>query len=163
MENLIEYEENYMPGVSIGLENIDNNLTFGDGKSYGLELFLAKRSGRLNGWVGYTISKTTREFDELNDGNWYYAKYDRPHDLSIVLNYQISKRLNLSTVFVYASGNSLTIPKSVYIIDGELLTDWGERNSYRIDPYHRMDLALTLKNKEKRKRNYQNKQINWFK
>ena len=151
MENLIEYEENYMPGVSIGLENIDNNLTFGDGKSYGLELFLAKRSGRLNGWVGYTISKTTREFDELNDGNWYYAKYDRPHDLSIVLNYQISKRLNLSTVFVYASGNSLTIPKSVYIIDGELLTDWGERNSYRIDPYHRMDLALTLKNKEKRK------------
>ena len=87
MENLIEYEENYMPGVSIGLENIDNNLTFGDGKSYGLELFLAKRRGRLNGWVGYTISKTTREFDELNDGNWYYAKYDRPHDLSIVLNY----------------------------------------------------------------------------
>jgi len=151
MENLVEYNEGYMPGVSIGLDNIDNNLTFGDGKSYGSELFLAKRRGNLNGWVGYTYSKTTRQFDNLNDGNWYYAKYDRPHDLSVVLNYQISDRLNLSTVFVYASGNSLTIPKSMYIIDGNLITEWGDLNSYRMDPYHRMDLALTLKNKPQKK------------
>ena len=81
----------------------------------------------------------------------YYAKYVRPHDLSIVLNYQISKRLNLSTVFVYASGNSLTIPRSVYVIEGNLMTEWGDRNSYRMDPYHRMDIALTLKNKETKK------------
>ena len=151
MENLVEYEESYIPGVAIGTENIDNNLTFGDGRSYGLELFLAKKIGALNGWIGYTASKTERQFDELNDGNWYYAKYDRPHDLSIVLNYQISKRLNLSTVFVYASGNSLTIPKSVYVVEGNLLTEWGDRNSYRMDPYHRMDVSLTLKNKETRK------------
>ena len=151
MENLVEYNEGYMPGVSIGLDNIDNNLTFGDGKSYGFEVFSAKRRGNLNGWVGYTYSKTTRQFDNLNDGNWYYAKYDRPHDLSVVLNYQISDRLNLSTVFVYASGNSLTIPKSMYIIDGNLITEWGDLNSYRMDPYHRMDLALTLKNKPQKK------------
>ena len=151
MENLVEYNEGYMPGVSIGLDNIDNNLTFGDGKSYGSEIFSAKRRGNLNGWVGYTYSKTTRQFDNLNNGNWYYAKYDRPHDLSVVLNYQISDRLNLSTVFVYASGNSLTIPKSMYIIDGNLITEWGDLNSYRMDPYHRMDLALTLKNKPQKK------------
>ncbi len=151
MENLVEYNEGYMPGVSIGLDNIDNNLTFGDGKSYGFEIFSAKRRGNLNGWVGYTYSKTTRQFDNLNNGNWYYAKYDRPHDLSVVLNYQISDRLNLSTVFVYASGNSLTIPKSMYIIDGNLITEWGDLNSYRMDPYHRMDVALTLKNKPQKK------------
>ena len=151
MENLVEYSEGYMPGVSIGLENIDNNLTFGDGKSYGAEFFLAKKRGNLNGWIGYTYSKTTRQFDELNQGDWYYAKYDRPHDLSFVLNYQITERLNLSTVFVYASGNSLTIPKSMYIIEGNLITEWGERNSYRMSPYHRMDLALTLKNKATKK------------
>ena len=151
MKNLVEYNEGYMPGVSIGLDNIDNNLTFGDGKSYGFEIFSAKRRGNLNGWVGYTYSKTTRQFDNLNNGNWYYAKYDRPHDLSVVLNYQISDRLNLSTVFVYASGNSLTIPKSMYIIDGNLITEWGDLNSYRMDPYHRMDVALTLKNKPKKK------------
>tara|TARA_B100000575_G_scaffold85744_1_gene67786 strand:+ start:8315 stop:10711 length:2397 start_codon:yes stop_codon:yes gene_type:complete len=151
MKNLVEYNEGYMPGVSIGLDNIDNNLTFGDGKSYGFEIFSAKRRGNLNGWVGYTYSKTTRQFDNLNNGNWYYAKYDRPHDLSVVLNYQISDRLNLSTVFVYASGNSLTIPKSMYIIDGNLITEWGDLNSYRMDPYHRMDVALTLKNKPQKK------------
>ena len=151
MKNLVEYNEGYMPGVSIGLDNIDNNLTFGDGKSYGFEIFSAKRRGNLNGWVGYTYSKTTRQFDNLNNGNWYYAKYDRPHDLSVVLNYQISNRLNLSTVFVYASGNSLTIPKSMYIIDGNLITEWGDLNSYRMDPYHRMDVALTLKNKPQKK------------
>lgn len=151
MENLVEYNEGYMPGVSIGLDNIDNNLTFGDGKSYGFEIFTAKRRGNLNGWVGYTYSKTTRQFDNLNNGNWYYAKYDRPHDLSVVLNYQISDRLNLSSVFVYASGNSLTIPKSMYIIDGNLITEWGDLNSYRMDPYHRMDVALTLKNKPQKK------------
>ena len=148
MENLVEYSEGYIPGIGVGTENIDNNLTFGDGKSFGGELFLSKRTGRLNGWIGYTLSKTTRQFDNLNNGNWYYAKYDRPHDLSIVMNYQISKRLNLSAVFVYASGNSFTIPRSVYVVEGTLLTDWGDRNNYRMDPYHRLDLGLTLKNKE---------------
>ena len=147
MENLVEYKENYIPGIAIGIGNIDNNLTFGDGQSYGLELFFAKRRGALNGWIGYTLSRTTREFDGLNDGNWYYSKYDRTHDLSLVVNYEISERLNFSTVFIYATGNSLTVPKSVYVINGELLTEWGDRNSYRMSPYHRMDMSITLKNK----------------
>ena len=88
MKNLVEYEDNYSPGSSS--DNPDNYLTFGDGNSYGLELFVAKRTGNLNGWIGYTLSKTTREFDELNNGDWFYAKYDRTHDVSLVLNYQIT-------------------------------------------------------------------------
>ena len=149
MENLIEYKENYIPGTSIGTDNVDNNLVSGDGQSYGFELFLSKNIGNLSGWVGYTWSKTTRKFNELNKGLEFYSKYDRTHDLSIVANYQISKRLNFSTVFVYATGNTLTLPESAFLIDGDLILEWGERNSHRMEPYHRLDIALTLDGKKK--------------
>ena len=149
MENLIEYKENYIPGTSIGTDNVDNNLVSGDGQSYGFELFLSKNIGNLSGWIGYTWSKTTRKFNELNKGLEFYSKYDRTHDLSIVANYQISKRLNFSTVFVYATGNTLTLPESAFLIDGDLILEWGERNSHRMEPYHRLDIALTLDGKKK--------------
>ena len=152
MKNLVEYSEDYTPGIAIGIGNIDNNLTFGSGESYGLELFISKSvEERLNGSLSYTLSKTTRDFEELNNGNAFYAKYDRTHDLTLLLNYKITDRLILSTVFEYKTGNSLTIPESVYVIDGELLTQWGDRNSYRMTPYHRMDLSLTFKNKASKK------------
>ena len=152
MKNLVEYNEDYTPGIAIGIGNVDNNLTFGDGESYGAELFIKRDAEeRLNGSLSYTLSKTTRNFDELNNGNSFYAKYDRTHDLSFLLNYKITDRLILSTVFEYKTGNSLTIPKSVYIINGELLTEWGDRNSYRMAPYHRMDVSLTFKNKATKK------------
>ena len=70
--------------------------------------------------------KTTRKFNELNKGLEFYSKYDRTHDLSIVANYQISKRLNFSTVFVYATGNTLTLPESAFLIDGDLILEWGK-------------------------------------
>jgi len=152
MKNLVEYSEDYTPGVAIGIGNVDNNLTFGTGESYGLELFISKDvEERLNGSLSYTLSKTTRNFEELNNGNSFYAKYDRTHDLSLLMNYKITDRLILSTVFEYKTGNSLTIPESVYVIDGELLTQWGDRNSYRMAPYHRMDVSLTFKNKASKK------------
>ena len=150
MKNLIEYKENYIPGTSIGTDNIDNNLVSGNGKSYGVELFLSKNIGNLSGWLGYTWSKTTRKFNDLNSGIEFYSKYDRTHDISFVANYQISKRLNFSTVFVFATGNTLTLPESAFLIDGDLIIEWGERNSYRMDPYHRLDIAFTLDGKEKR-------------
>ena len=149
MENLIEYKENYIPGTSIGTDNVDNNLVSGDGQSYGFELFFSKNIGNLSGWIGYTWSKTTRKFNELNKGLEFYSKYDRTHDLSIVANYQISKRLNFSTVFVYATGNTLTLPESAFLIDGDLILEWGGRNSHRMEPYHRLDIALTLDGKKK--------------
>ena len=94
---IIEYKENYIPGTSIGTDNIDNNLVSGNGTSYGFELFISKNIGNLSGWAGYTWSKTTRKFNELNNGLEFYSKYDRTHDISLVANYQISKRLNFST------------------------------------------------------------------
>lgn len=150
MKNLIEYKENYIPGTSIGTDNIDNNLVSGNGTSYGFELFISKNIGNLSGWAGYTWSKTTRKFNELNNGLEFYSKYDRTHDISLVANYQISKRLNFSTVFVYATGNTLTLPESAFLIDGDLIIEWGERNFHRMDPYHRLDIAFTLDGKEKK-------------
>jgi len=97
------------------------NLTFGSGTSYGIEFFVKKNFGKITGWIGYTLSKTTKTFPEINNGNPFPAKYDRRHDLSVVTNYKINDKLSLSAVFVYATGNSLTLPIGRYLIDNTLL------------------------------------------
>ena len=86
LNNLIEYKENSFPEDNF-INNVDNQLTFGNGYSYGAELFIKKRLGDFNGWVGYTYSKTMRKFDEIDNGEWFPAKYDRRNDLSIVGQY----------------------------------------------------------------------------
>ena len=142
MHNMIEYEEGYAPGTEID-DNTDNHLTFGTGESYGAELLIKKNRGRLTGWLGYTLSKTTRTFNEINEGKTFPATYDRTHDLSISATYPINRYWTLSGVFIFATGNAITLPESSYIINGEIRTEYGERNSYRIKPYHRGDISFT--------------------
>ena len=110
LQNLIEYKENSFPEDNLS-NNVDNQLTFGRGYSYGAEFFLKKRMGDFSGWIGYTWSKTMRQFDEIDDGGWFPAKYDRRHDLSLVLQYQLTDRINIGGVFIYATGNSITLPE----------------------------------------------------
>ena len=145
LQNLIEYKENSFPEDNLS-NNVDNQLTFGRGYSYGAEFFLKKRMGDFNGWVGYTWSKTMRQFDEIDDGGWFPAKYDRRHDLSLVLQYQLTDRINIGGVFIYATGNSITLPERRWfsLEENRLVTVWSNRNAYRLDPYHRMDLSLTI-------------------
>jgi len=150
MENQIEYSDGALPKDNAG-NNVDNAFTFGKGWSYGAELFFKKKFGKVNGWVGYTLSWTKRQFDELNNGEVFFAKYDRRHDVSIVFTYDISKRLTLGATWVYASGNAITLPVSRYVIQGQIVSEYGDRNWYRMDAYHRMDLSLTLKGKETKK------------
>ncbi|PIQ16041.1 MAG: TonB-dependent receptor, partial [Flavobacteriales bacterium CG18_big_fil_WC_8_21_14_2_50_32_9] len=147
MKNQVEYKEGALPKDDGG-NNVDNNLTFGRGWSYGAEFFIKKRVGKFNGWVGYTLAWTKRQFDEINEGKVFYARYDRRHDVSLVFNYDISKRLVLGATWVYATGNALTLPISRYFIEGQIVNEYGERNSFRMDAFHRMDLAITLKGKE---------------
>ncbi len=142
MDNLIEYQDGKTPSDDVG-DNPDNNFTFGTGNSYGMELFIKKRFGKFNGWIGYTLSKTTRFFPEINNGNPFPAKYDRRHDLSIVLTYVLNNKLTFSAVFVYASGNTTTMPKSRYLIDGRFVVEYGPRNSFRMASYHRADISIT--------------------
>lgn len=147
MNNLIEYKEGTLPGANIN-DNTDNQLTFGSGWSYGIELFLKKTFGKFSGWIGYTWSKTERKFDDLNNGDIFPAKYDRRHDLSVVGTYKLNDRWTFGASFIYATGNTLTLPNSWYVQEQDLLFNYGARNSTRMAPYHRLDLSATLYDKE---------------
>ena len=142
MDNLIEYQDGKTPSDDIG-DNADNNFTFGKSNSYGIELFLKKRFGKINGWIGYTWSKTTRWFDEINNGDPFPAKYDRRNDLSIIASYDFNPKWQFSAIFVYATGNTTTMPLSRYIVDGRISVEYGDRNSYRMADYHRADISIT--------------------
>lgn len=148
LRNLIEYKENSFPEDNLN-NNVDNQLTFGNGYSYGAEFFLKKRMGNFNGWIGYTYSKTMRKFDEIDNGDWFPAKYDRRNDLSVVAQYQINDRVNIGAVFVYATGNSLSLPERRWfsLEENRIITVWSKRNQYRLDPYHRLDISVTIDSK----------------
>jgi hypothetical protein len=136
-----------LPGDELN-DNSDNYFVFGDGNSYGAEVFLKKRTGRLTGWLGYTWSKTMRTFPDINDGIAFPAKYDRRHDLSLTMNYALNEKWTFATIFVYATGNTTTLPIARYMLDGEIISEYGPRNSYRMDPYHRLDLSITYTHKK---------------
>jgi hypothetical protein len=142
MQNLVEYKEGTLPEDNVN-DNVDNHLTFGRGYSYGAEFFFKKRLGALNGWIGYTWSKTMRIFEEINDGEEFPAKFDRRHDFSLVLNYKLNERLTFGGAFVYATGNTITLPVQRYFIEGQVVNVFGDRNDFRMEPYHRADLSVT--------------------
>ena len=152
MENLIEYKEGVLPEDNTNTSS-DLSFTFGNGNSYGVELLVKKNKGKLTGWIGYTLSKTTRYFDDINNGDPFPAKYDRRHDLSVTGTYELSEKWTLSSVFVYATGNSITLPTDRYVIDGQVYTEYTSRNGYKMDPYHRLDLSATYTSKKKKRFN----------
>lgn len=155
MDGLLSYKE----GASFGAAAFQNNgstwedaVTQGEGTSYGAELLLQKKEGRTSGWVGYTLSWTDRQFDDINSGNRFPFTYDRRHDLSVVLIHEISDRWTLGATWVYGTGRALTLNEVQY---GSLLPDFdgglsavtfevpSDRNSYRLSPYHRLDVSAT--------------------
>lgn len=139
MLNQIEYKEGFTPS----LNDPEEDFTFGRGWSYGMELFINKTRGRLTGWIGYTLSWTWRQFDSLNAGVKYPAKYDRRHDLSIVTNYNLHPKWKLGAVFVYGTGNAATFPERFYLVGGVLTQEFSRLNAYRLPSYHRADISAT--------------------
>ncbi len=152
-----------------GAEEIswEDNVTAGQGESYGAELMVQKKFGKFTGWVGYTLSWTILQFDELNNGKKFFARYDRRHDLSIVAMYEVKEGFNLSATWVYGTGQAITLPLANYnvvannpgsnsfsgIFDFPGLqnaTYYGEKNSFRMAPYHRLDIAAQWMKKLKR-------------
>ena len=134
-------------------ENVESELLYGTGRAYGLELFLKKRYGDLSGWIGYTLSRSERRFDELNGGRYFPAKQDRTHDLSLVGIYKINKRITLSMDFVYSTGNAVTFPSGKYTVSGQTAYYYTERNGYRMPDYHRLDVSVVFAGIKRR--NYQ--------
>jgi hypothetical protein len=146
MNNMIEYKEGALPGDNVN-DNTDNLLVYGKGWAYGIEFYIKKAVGKLTGWIGYTLAKTDRKFPDLNNGEIYAAKYDRRHDLSVVGTYKLNDRWTFSSSFIYATGNTLTLPSSWYVQEQSLLFNYGARNSTRMAPYHRLDISATLYDK----------------
>lgn len=149
MLNQVEFIPGSLPEDNVN-NNTDNNFTFGTGESYGAEFFFKKRMGKLTGWVGYTLSWTTRTFPGIEDGRVFYARYDRRHDASLVTVYELNDRWSFSFVFVYGTGNAITLQESRYIVEGQIVGDWGPRNSYRMPAYHRADVSATYTCKPKK-------------
>ena len=148
MQNQIDYKN----GAELRAnENVESQLLFGKGRAYGLELFFKKKYGKFNGWIGYTLSKTERQVEGINKGQWYNAMQDRTHEISIVGIYKISKKWTLSSTFVYYTGNAVTFPSGKYNINGNTYFYYTERNGYRMPSYHRLDLGATLQGKKTKK------------
>jgi hypothetical protein len=106
-------------------------------------------SGEFAGWISYTLSKTIREFPEINDGKPYASPYDKPHDLAIVLSYELRPRIGVAANWIYSTGIPYTIPSGRYEIMGNIIPFYTGRNEYRFPNYHRLDLSVTLKGKAK--------------
>lgn len=146
MANQIEYAEGVKP-EDIGNANYDYGLVFGKGWSYGAEFFLKRRLGKLTGWVGYTWSKTMRKFPDVDNGEPFPSRWDRRHDVSVVAGYALNDRWSFGATFVYSTGQAATLPVQRYFIEGRLVSQFTSRNGFRMAPFHRLDLAATLKNK----------------
>jgi len=144
----------YIDGADLLINSfVEGEVLSGDGRAYGLELFAKKNTGKLTGWLSYTLSRTELQVDGINNGNWYPAMFDQRHNLKAVGFYELSKRVTLSGNFTFVSGAPITFPTSRYEIQGITVphTDNGERNGFRLTDFHRLDLSLTLNGKEYKK------------
>lgn len=131
---------------------LEGELLYGKGRSYGLEIFLRKSSGKLNGWISYTLSKSERQFDGINNGSWFNARQDRTHNLSVVAMYRIANNWTLGTNFIFNTGSAVTYPAGKYTINNTTLFYYTERNANRFPNYHRLDISATYEPVENNKR-----------
>ncbi|KAA5538669.1 TonB-dependent receptor [Adhaeribacter rhizoryzae] len=163
-DNIIGYKEGASfllidDAESAETVNWENNITAGQGWSYGAEFLLQRKVGKFSGWLGYTLSWTQLQFDSLNFGKKYYARYDRRHDISVVGIYQPSSRITLSGTWVYGTGNAITMPRSTYTApthepssfyqNGQYVTEYGDKNSFRMAAYHRFDIGIQFHKKKR--------------
>ena len=154
MDNLIEYKE----GSNLILnDNFEDLLLQGTGRSWGTEILLRRESGKVNGWLSYTLSYSDRLFNALNEGERFWAKYDRRHSFAAVLNWQLKKRLTFSAVWEFASGARFTPLRAQYLYPNAALTEieiipvYSKRNEFRMSSSHRLDINFVLKNKRSKR------------
>ena len=147
--NLIDYKngKNYLTNSSESYENtIEKN---GIGKSYGLEVFLDKNQGRFTAWIAYTLAWNYRKFEKINVGEWFAANFDRRHNLALMGNYKISDNSDFSANWIFQSGTPTNVPIASFkspLFDSDFpIFAYGERNSFRMPAYHRLDFSFNFK------------------
>jgi hypothetical protein len=153
MRQLVDYK----PGANLIVNtSLEDEFVFGRGESYGDEITIEKTSGKLRGWIGYTLAKTTRQFDDINGGRPFYPRYDRRHELSVVATYPLKPRITLSGSWTFYTGNAVSLPTGRTIVVGapgttnansyfSLTPVYPERGNYRMPNYHRLDLGIVYK------------------
>jgi hypothetical protein len=140
MQNQIDYKT----GASLVLnENVESELLYGKGQAYGAEFFLEKKEGKLTGWIAYTLSRSLRQIEGINRSEWYPSRQDRLHDISVVGIYKFNPRWILSGSWVYNTGTAVTFPAGRYTVEGNIVSLFTDRNSYRMPDYHRLDVGIT--------------------
>ena len=160
MDNLVSYKEGASFLFSVDNDTWEDKISQGSGESYGMELFAQRKTGQTTGWIGYTLSWSFRQFDDINGGERYFFTYDRRHDISVVMSHDFTENISFSGAWVYGTGRAVTLPEYAYLTnlpdglswwDGmqELVERPSDKNAYRMSPYHRLDLSLSFK-KEKR-------------
>ena len=149
MNNVVDFKDR---ASLLANPNIEQELRFGIGQAYGAEFLVRKNRGDLNGWVSYTYARSFRKIDEVNNGEWYRSPNDRPHNISIVLNYEITPKLMVGASWVYATGMPVTYPTGRFEVEGTYVPIYSKRNEYRYPDYHRLDLSLTWKLSDPKKR-----------
>lgn len=154
-KNLLDFKT----GAKLNLnETIETEVLQGDGKAYGVEFLIRKNIGKLNGWLGYTYSRSLLKLDSefreerVNDGRYFPSNFDKPHDFSLVLNYKFTKRYSLSTNFIYQTGRPVTFPVGNYSFDGVEYVLYSDRNRYRISDYYRLDIGINIEGNHKIKK-----------
>ncbi|MCB0466528.1 MAG: TonB-dependent receptor, partial [Aequorivita sp.] len=155
MQDLLDYKI----GAQLILnDNLETELLQGEGKAYGVEFLVKKNSGRFNGYLGYSYSRSQVKLDSqimqerVNNGEFFPANYDKPHDLSVVANYKLTKRFSFSGNFTYQTGRPITYPIGRYVIAGEEQVLYSDRNQFRIPDYYRLDLGVNIEGNHKLKK-----------
>jgi uncharacterized lipoprotein YehR (DUF1307 family) len=146
MKNQVAFREFAQPQFN---PNLEKDLRFGKGRAYGVELMIKKPRGRLSGWITYSWSRSKRKIHDIQEKDWYPSPYDRPHDLTIVAMYDLSKRISISANWTYKSGRPVNAPVERYEYGNLILPQYPGRNQDRMPNYHRLDLGVTIKGKDK--------------
>ncbi len=147
MRNQIDFKDNAQMDWN---DDVETELLYGKGRTYGIEFLLKKQTGRLTGWIGYTLSKSEKKINGINNDRWYNARQDRTHNVSAVVIYDLSSKWSLSSSWIYYTGEAITYPSGKYDIDDRTAMYFTERNGYRAPAHHRLDIGATciLKNKK---------------
>ncbi|MFD1470432.1 TonB-dependent receptor domain-containing protein [Hymenobacter caeli] len=154
----LDNQIDYINGANVLLNaRLEADLLYGRGRAYGAEFYLRKNNGPLTGWVSYTLSRSERRINGINNNDWYVAKYDKPHNLAVVGSYALTARLALSGAFTYSTGIATTMPDSRFEYQGLIVpnVNGDVRNNYRVPAYHRLDLSATWQQQRNAGRRWQ--------
>jgi len=149
MQNQIDYRDG--ANIFANSDAIESQLLFGVGKAYGIEWLFKKKAGKFTGWLAYTLSRTEKKINGINNDHWYPARQDRTHDIAVVGSYQLSAKWTFSANWVFYTGDAVTFPTGKYRINDQTVFYYTERNGYRMPNYHRLDIGATLILKQKKR------------